>query len=109
MQFPISADTLRFRTKIQPYWRMLQHVDQVVTSAISKQETSCLVHIAVNERDHSKYLRMIRPNNGWQLSSVGPLEFLDILKIVFPECVIEYKENMRLDASKEAAFFLSWT
>ena len=39
---------------------------------------------------------------------VTPDEFLDILKLAYPGCTVEYKWQTRLDGTEESAFFISW-
>jgi hypothetical protein len=39
---------------------------------------------------------------------VKPDEFLDILKLAYPGCTVEYKQQTRLDGTEESAFFISW-
>lgn len=39
---------------------------------------------------------------------VMPDEFLDVLKLAYPGCTVEYKWQTRLDGTEENAFFISW-
>ena len=115
-----SADTLRAYSKLRDYGGLLSQVRACILHSIEKGSPGPYM-IPVDLRpitntyrpDNSKLhlnrrmQNQIHPNMVDDVP-VTPDEFLDILKLAYPGCTVEYKWQTRLDGTEENAFFISW-
>lgn len=111
-----SADTLRVYCKLRDYGGLLRQVRACIFHSIESGSAGPYmipVDLRLTTRDKSKLeLRRqmrnpINPNHFLDVP-VKPDEFLDILKLAYPGCTVEFKQQTRLDGTEEGAFFISW-
>jgi hypothetical protein len=112
----MSADTLRVYCKLKDYEGILRQVRACILHSIEKGSPGPYM-IPVNLRpitndktklDLRRQMRNQLNPNSFNDIPVKPDEFLDILKLAYPGCTVEYKQQTRLDGTEEGAFFISW-
>jgi hypothetical protein len=115
-----SADTLRAYAKLKDYEGILRQTRACILHSIEKGSPGpYMIPVDLREingtyRGDNTKLRLsrhmrnpINPNHMVDVP-VTPDEFLDILKLAYPGCTVEYKQQTRLDGTEESAFFISW-
>lgn len=115
-----TAESLRTYSKLRPYLGLLMHVNGCVIQTIYDGEQTCMIPVDLRivnttyRSDPSKLRlsRRIVSNPKYPLMTqevpVTSEDFLEILKLAFSGCTVEYKQQTLLDGSLEGAYFISW-